>query len=681
MGRRVWAAFAWPLALLLAIWPSAARADAGLSIDKELDRPGVRLVAVEFYATWCKPCMDAVPKWQALHEKYRDNGLRLIVVAVQDDGRCSNPGWSPNRVICDEDGRISEAFRVGQSLPAAFLWSWRGKLLVQRGRVEDVQKAVDAELATVPRVTLGTVTSGPDGAQLGRISELVRSELQKTGKVVVVASGHERELLERIRRESQKAGYAEKSQCRLGEEVAANALLKTTLQHNGTEAKLLLQLFSAESGCLLQSGIAPWRADKRELAVAEAVADLIARLRSDTEMPATARPGMAKQPFGGRILDRGNELEAEDLQETVVKFTSTPPAAVFLGDKMLCKQTPCQKAVALGRQSVTMSAEDYLTRTESLTVGKSTRALDWSLQADFATLRVTCGGEHVAVQIDAEPPMACPVQGLRVRPGRHKVALEPSCHLRAEEVVALVRGQVKTVALAAKPRAAVVTLRANDAAGNDLVATAYVDEQELGEVPGSFKVPICGKRLSARSPGYEAWSTDLAVAEGDHLKLRAELRVSARNSARSSASANAAAVGASAVVSPVEAARAGERPWRRFVDLTTATVADAESALEWQKADSKRAVEWQAALDYCARLALRGGGWRLPTVAELLGTVVATRTSGYRVDGHFVNAAPAYWSSSPGPEGGLVWFVNLYDGTAHQAAATNTGGARCVRSP
>lgn len=49
-----------------------------------LGQSGVKLVAVEFYATWCKPCMKVVPKWKALHEKYRARGLRLIVVSVQD---------------------------------------------------------------------------------------------------------------------------------------------------------------------------------------------------------------------------------------------------------------------------------------------------------------------------------------------------------------------------------------------------------------------------------------------------------------------------------------------------------------------------------------------------------------------------------------------------------------------
>ncbi len=511
------------LVLLTTLLATSARADDGLSIDKELDRPGVRLLAVEFYATWCKPCMEAVPKWKALHEKYRDKGLRLIVVAVQDDGRCTNPGWSPNRMVCDEDGRISEAFHVGQNLPAAFLWSWRGKLLVQRGHVEDVAKAVDAELAVVPRVTIGAATSGPDAAQLGKITDLVRSELRKTGKLDVVATVEERELLDKIRRESQKAGYAESSQCKIGEELAANSLLKVSLQHAGKDAKLLLQLFSAESGCLLQSGLAPWRVDHGDLAVAEAVADLIARLRTDTEMPGSAKTASTKKPFGGTTAEKAQDVDTDDLEETVIKFTSTPPASVHLGDKMLCKSTPCQKSVPLGKQNVTMSAEDYITRSESLSVTKATKVVDWPLQADFATLNVTCGGQTVNVKVDGEVA-ACPVQGQHLRPGKHRVAVDSPCHLGLEEAFEVKRGDTKSVALAVTPRLGVVTLKAQNDAGDDLTGTALLDGKLLGEVPGSFKVPVCGKQLEVRSDGHASWSAPLKVAEGEKVRVVAGLK-------------------------------------------------------------------------------------------------------------------------------------------------------------
>src|SRR5215470_4868126 len=92
-------------ALLLAL---PARAS-GFDLDAELKRPGVKLVALEFYATWCKPCMEAVPKWKALHERYQRDGLRLVVVSTRDPGGgCTNLPWLPDAVICDDDGRLAD---------------------------------------------------------------------------------------------------------------------------------------------------------------------------------------------------------------------------------------------------------------------------------------------------------------------------------------------------------------------------------------------------------------------------------------------------------------------------------------------------------------------------------------------------------------------------------------------
>ena len=95
----------WLLLIMLLVARPAQGGD-GLDVKAWLSRPGVKLLAVEFYATWCKPCMKAVPRWKRLHDEYRERGLRLVVVSVQDpNGTCVNPGWTPDDVICDDEGQ------------------------------------------------------------------------------------------------------------------------------------------------------------------------------------------------------------------------------------------------------------------------------------------------------------------------------------------------------------------------------------------------------------------------------------------------------------------------------------------------------------------------------------------------------------------------------------------------
>ncbi len=41
-------------------------------------------VLINFWATWCKPCLAEMPKLKAFHEDWADQGLRVISVSIDD---------------------------------------------------------------------------------------------------------------------------------------------------------------------------------------------------------------------------------------------------------------------------------------------------------------------------------------------------------------------------------------------------------------------------------------------------------------------------------------------------------------------------------------------------------------------------------------------------------------------
>ncbi len=41
---------------------------------------------VNFWATWCPPCRDEIPDFQAFHEKYEDQGVKIIGIALDEQG-------------------------------------------------------------------------------------------------------------------------------------------------------------------------------------------------------------------------------------------------------------------------------------------------------------------------------------------------------------------------------------------------------------------------------------------------------------------------------------------------------------------------------------------------------------------------------------------------------------------
>ena len=43
-----------------------------------------QLFLVNFWATWCAPCIEEMPALQSLHNKFKDRGFKVIGIAVDD---------------------------------------------------------------------------------------------------------------------------------------------------------------------------------------------------------------------------------------------------------------------------------------------------------------------------------------------------------------------------------------------------------------------------------------------------------------------------------------------------------------------------------------------------------------------------------------------------------------------
>jgi peroxiredoxin len=73
-------------------------------------------VILDFWATWCKPCIRGFPGLEALTAKYRDRGLTVVAVSV--DGPKSRARVAPFirskkysfEVLYDNQGRIAKKY-------------------------------------------------------------------------------------------------------------------------------------------------------------------------------------------------------------------------------------------------------------------------------------------------------------------------------------------------------------------------------------------------------------------------------------------------------------------------------------------------------------------------------------------------------------------------------------------
>ncbi|MGJ8671090.1 MAG: TlpA family protein disulfide reductase [Oceanococcus sp.] len=56
----------------------------------DLARYQDRLLLVNFWATWCAPCLKEIPRLQAAYERYADQGFSVLAPALDDTAEVSN---------------------------------------------------------------------------------------------------------------------------------------------------------------------------------------------------------------------------------------------------------------------------------------------------------------------------------------------------------------------------------------------------------------------------------------------------------------------------------------------------------------------------------------------------------------------------------------------------------------
>jgi thiol-disulfide isomerase/thioredoxin len=109
-------------------------------------------VLIDFWATWCKPCVKYFPVLQSWHEKYGPAGL--TIVAINEDGPRSLAKVKPFTrslkvdfiVLLDENSDVMRLLRV-QNLPASLLIAPDGLIVARHtGYTEETAKATEAKI-------------------------------------------------------------------------------------------------------------------------------------------------------------------------------------------------------------------------------------------------------------------------------------------------------------------------------------------------------------------------------------------------------------------------------------------------------------------------------------------------------------------------------------------------------
>lgn len=110
--------------------PDFALRDADGEIVKLSDLRG-KVVFVNFWATWCRPCRDELPDIQKLYDEKRDEGLEVLAVNYQDNQEDARAFFDDLGIsvpmLLDRSGSVYNQYLL-QGLPDSFFIDREGNL-------------------------------------------------------------------------------------------------------------------------------------------------------------------------------------------------------------------------------------------------------------------------------------------------------------------------------------------------------------------------------------------------------------------------------------------------------------------------------------------------------------------------------------------------------------------------
>ena len=109
-----------------------------------------KVVLLNFWATWCGPCRQELPELARVQEKFRDRGLAVVAVTVDNEVENVRAFLKKYDIklqaLWDKKKKVADAYVV-EKMPSSYLIDRNGVVrFIHRGYTPEELKRIEAEI-------------------------------------------------------------------------------------------------------------------------------------------------------------------------------------------------------------------------------------------------------------------------------------------------------------------------------------------------------------------------------------------------------------------------------------------------------------------------------------------------------------------------------------------------------